>query len=48
MPAAFDRCVKAGGKVRTQKMSGGKFRKICAINGQVFLGHVQKKKSKKK
>jgi len=53
MPKAFERCVKAGGKVRTAKgpskrfkLKAGEYRHYCYINGKTYLGH--KKKVKKK
>ncbi len=33
MPTKFDACVKAGGKVRTKKLSGGKYMHICIPKG---------------
>jgi len=50
MPAAFDKCYRTGGKVRTQSLSGGKYRKICypSGGGRAQLGHVATKKGKKK
>ena len=45
MPAAFDRCVKRGGRVRTLKLKGGRYRRICYLGGKAFLGHVATKKN---
>lgn len=50
MPAAFDRCVKAGGRVRTisgpnKQMGLGdhEYRHVCfGPNGKSHLGHVKK------
>jgi hypothetical protein len=44
MPADFDRCVKAGGRVRTKKLKNGKFIRICFKDGKSFAGEVQKRK----
>lgn len=44
MPAAFDRCVKGGGRVRTKKLKGGKYIHICFLNGKSYKGHVKKRK----
>lgn len=42
MPAEFDACVKAGGKVRTMPMSGGRFAHICFDkNGKSHMGDVK-------
>ncbi len=46
MPKAFDRCYKNGGKVRTIKLSGNKYRHVCTINGKKYLGHIKTKKKK--
>ena len=44
MPEAFNKCRKAGGKIRTQELSGGRYRHICILNGKTYLGEVKKKK----
>lgn len=46
MPKPFDNCVKAGGRVRTKSLGGGKFMRICFKDGKSFAGHVQQKKRK--
>lgn len=33
MPAAFDKCMMMGGKVRTKKMGKGKYMHICFPKG---------------
>jgi hypothetical protein len=43
MPEAFDRCVKRGGRVRTKKLSGGKYMHICFIGGKSYAGEVKTK-----
>jgi len=45
MPKDFLKCVEDGGKVRTKKLKGNKYIKICYINGKSFAGEVQKKAS---
>ncbi|MHA2068233.1 MAG: hypothetical protein ACXABY_28055 [Candidatus Thorarchaeota archaeon] len=47
MPADFDRCVKAGGRVRTKTLGQGKYVRICFLNGKSYSGHVKTKKKKK-
>lgn len=44
MPETFDNCVKNGGRVRTKKLSGGRYIHICFINGKSYSGHVKTKK----
>lgn len=53
MPAAFENCVKNGGRVRTvtgpSKQFGlkeGQYRHVCFKNGRMQLGHVKTKGSK--
>lgn len=50
MPAAFDNCVKNGGKVRTKKVNGTQYMHICFLNGKSYAGKVKsyKKVLKKK
>ena len=45
MPKPFEDCVKNGGRVRTKKLSGGRYIKICYINGKSYAGEVHKKKN---
>ena len=33
MPVEFDACVKNGGRIRTKKLSGGKYMHICFPKG---------------
>lgn len=47
MPAAFTRCVKAGGRVRTKKLSGGKYIHLCFLKGKSYAGEVKQAKGKK-
>ena len=51
MPAAFEKCVRAGGRVRTisgpSKEHGlvrGQFVRFCFVNGKSFRGEVRHKK----
>ena len=52
MPAAFERCLRAGGKIRTKKLSDGSYMKICVRpggktgpeGGRTVAGEVHKKK----
>ena len=41
MPAGFDRCIKNGGKVTTEKLSGNKYRHVCYIGGKSYPGYVK-------
>jgi len=47
VPARFESCRKAGGKIRTKKLSGGRYQPVCYIGGQAFEGEIHKKKEKK-
>lgn len=48
MPAAFDACVKAGGRVRTKRLSKGRYIHICFLKGKSYPGEVKTKKKGKK
>lgn len=50
MPAKFDRCVKAGGKVRTIKPSKGTYMRVCRPKGggKSVGGHVKRVKKRRK
>ena len=48
MPAAFKKCIKKGGKVRTLKIKKEKFMHICILHGQAFVGEVKERKKRKK
>jgi hypothetical protein len=43
MPAGFDKCVKAGGRIRTKELGGGKYMHICFIGGKSYAGEVKVK-----
>ena len=47
MPKAFEQCIKNGGRVRTKKLSGGKYIRICYLRGKSYAGETHKKKDKK-
>ncbi len=44
MPAAFDRCVKGGGRVRTKSLSDNRHMLICFKDGKSFAGEVKENK----
>jgi len=44
MPAGFELCVKKGGRVRTLKLSRGRYRHICYLNGKSYRGEIKTKK----
>ena len=54
MPAAFERCLKRGGKIRTKKLADGSYMKVCVLpgrekgpeGGRTVAGEVHKKKKK--
>jgi len=48
MPQGFLTCIKNGGRVRTKKLSGGRYMPICYLDGKSFPGEVHKKKGKEK
>jgi len=41
MPADFNKCVKNGGRVRTKKLSGGRYIHLCFLNGKSYAGEVK-------
>jgi len=45
MPAAFEKCVREGGRVRTKKLKGGKYIHICFKDGKSYAGEVKKVKT---
>lgn len=47
MPAAFESCVAKGGRVRTKKLSKGRYIRICFLKGKSYAGEVRTKKDKK-
>jgi len=48
MPAGFDQCVKNGGRIRTKKLSGGRYQHICFLKGKSYAGYIKKKRKGKK
>lgn len=44
MPAAFDNCVKNGGRVRTKKVNSKQYMHICFLNGKSYAGEVREYK----
>jgi predicted NAD/FAD-dependent oxidoreductase len=48
MPAGFDKCVGGGGRVRTRRLSGGRYMHICFKGGKSHAGYVKKKGVKRK
>jgi len=43
MPAAFDSCVKNGGRVRTKSLKDGKYIHMCFLGGKSYAGEVKSK-----
>ena len=48
MPAAFLKCVSSGGRVRTKRLSKGRYVRICFVGGKSYAGEVKAKKEKSK
>jgi len=46
-PADFERCVRENGRVRTKKLSGGRYVYICYKDGKSYAGEVHTKKGAK-
>ena len=44
MPKGFEICRANGGRIRTKKLSGGKYMHICFLKGKSFSGEIKKKK----
>lgn len=44
MPKGFENCVKKGGRVRTKKLSGNRYVRICYLNDKSYMGEIRKKK----
>jgi len=44
MPKGFDNCVKKGGRVRTLKLKGRKYVRLCWLDGKSYRGHIKTKK----
>lgn len=48
MPKDFNSCVRRGGRVRTKKLSKGRYMRICFIGGKSYAGEVKKSLSHSK
>lgn len=46
MPKGFENCQKDGGRVRTKKLSGGRYMHICFKGAKSYAGHVKTRKGK--
>jgi hypothetical protein len=44
MPAKFNKCVRSGGRVRTKRLSGGKYIHLCFKGKKSSAGEVKRKK----
>jgi len=47
MPKAFLNCVRRGGRVRTKRLKGSKYIRICYMGGKSYAGEVKKRKSRR-
>lgn len=45
MPKNFDKCSASGGRIRTKRLSGGRYMRICFKGGKSFKGEIKKKKN---
>jgi len=48
VPKAFEHCVQAGGRVRTEQLGGGRYRHVCWLGKRKYPGHVKHKQEKGK
>lgn len=48
MPKEFDEAVKNGARVRTKKLSGGRYMHIAFLKGKSYAGEVKKAKKESK
>lgn len=46
MPEAFEKCQRAGGKIRTKSLKGNKYLHICYKDGKSYAGEVKSAASK--
>jgi len=46
MPAAFMKCARSGGRVRTKAVSGKRYIKLCFKSGKSYAGETKKRKAK--
>jgi len=45
MPAAFKEAIRKGARVRTKKLSGGRYIHVAYLDGKSYQGEVKKKKT---
>lgn len=45
MPASFEKCRRAGGKIRTKQLSGERYMHVCVLKGKSYKGEVKTKKT---
>jgi len=45
MPAAFEHCVAAGGRVRTKTLGSGQYIRICYAGGKSYAGETHRRQS---
>lgn len=48
MPAGFDKCRAKGGRIRTVKLGGLKYKHVCYIGGKSYSGYTKTRKSRGK
>lgn len=48
MPEQFEKCKREGGRIRTKKLSGGKYIHICFKDGKSYAGYPKEKQKNKK
>ena len=41
MPKDFEECIRKGGKVRTKRLSNGKYIHLCFVDGKSYSGEVK-------
>jgi hypothetical protein len=46
MPADFEKCVRDGGNVVTEKVGKDKYRHVCYLDKKRYAGEVKTKKKK--
>jgi len=44
MPEKFLKCMRAGGRVRTKKLSGDRYIHLCFKDGRSYVGELKIKK----
>ena len=48
MPKDFQMCKEKGGRIRTKKLKGGKYMRICFLDGKSYAGEVKMMKKEGK